>query len=72
MSIRCQSQGASTSSTRSHVIRQIVTVRSWPVLAALPSRFAKPTMREVESLLSDAPLHIRVDGLESRKSYAET
>jgi hypothetical protein len=43
-----------------------------PVLAALPSQFAVPIMCEVESLLSDAPLRIRVDGLESRRSYAET
>ena len=32
----------------------------------------KRLMCEVESLLSDAPLRIRVDGLESRRSYAET
>jgi hypothetical protein len=43
-----------------------------PVLAALPSQFAAPIICEVESLLSDAPLRIRVDGLESRRSYAET
>jgi hypothetical protein len=43
-----------------------------PVLAALPSQFAVPIMCEVERLLSDAPLRIRVDGLESRRSYAET
>jgi hypothetical protein len=46
--------------------------RNRPVLAALPSQFAVPIMCEVESLLSDAPLRIRVDGLESRRSYAET
>jgi hypothetical protein len=38
----------------------------------LPSQFAVPIMCEAESLLSDAPLRIRVDGLESRRSYAET
>jgi hypothetical protein len=43
-----------------------------PVLAALPSQFPMPIMCEVERLLSDAPLRIRVDGLESRRSYAET
>jgi hypothetical protein len=47
-------------------------MRNHPVLAALPSQFAAPIMYEVESLLSDAPLRIRVDGLESRRSYAET
>jgi hypothetical protein len=47
-------------------------IRNRPVLAALPSQFAVPIMCEAESLLSDAPLRIRVDGLESRRSYAET
>ncbi len=46
--------------------------RNRPVLAALPSQFAVPIMCDVESLLTDAPLRIRVDGLESRRSYAET
>jgi hypothetical protein len=55
-----------------HQISRHSTDSNRPVLAALPSQFATPIMCEVESLISDAPLRIRVDGLESRRSYAET